>query len=176
MTCEVPVVCQMIIRGPSPKGQHVFPRTSGARNPIAIVKNFIFIFLQLEVVLQAKPCKGGRCNLEGWSRLLQISQTKKYTYLPAGGTIIWANTYLPITPTLYVAHSKTLYSQIPWMELNHIAIGHTHFRLDFFFSQKLELLLGILPDLHETWHTHSSAGPDLKLSIEFCSVKKCANY
>ena len=69
------------------------------------------------------------------------------------------------------------------MELNHIAIGHAHFHLENVFAklQKLEkllfeLLLGILSDLHETWHVHSSAGPDLKLSKEFCSVKKCANY
>ena len=33
---------------------YVFPRTSGARNPIVIVRIFIFIFLQLKVVLQAK--------------------------------------------------------------------------------------------------------------------------
>ena len=39
-----------------------FPRTSGARNPIVIIK--IFIFLLLKVVLQAKPWKGGQCNLE----------------------------------------------------------------------------------------------------------------
>ena len=49
---------------------HAFPRTSGAKNPTVIVKVFIFIFLRLKVVLQTKPCKGGRCNLEGWSRLL----------------------------------------------------------------------------------------------------------
>ena len=36
-----------------------FPRISGARNPIVIVK--IFIFLPLKVVLQAKLCKGGWC-------------------------------------------------------------------------------------------------------------------
>ena len=55
------------------------------------------------------------------------------------------------------------------MELNHFAIGHGHFRLEsFFFSQNrknwktfFELLLGILSDLRETWHVHSSAGPDL---------------
>ena len=52
-----------------------FPRTSGARNPIVIVKIFIFIFLPLKVVLQAKPCKGGRGNLEGWSRQLHVPQT-----------------------------------------------------------------------------------------------------
>ena len=28
----------------------------------------------------------------------------------------------------------------------------------------------------ETWHIDSSAGPDLKLSKVFYSVKKCANY
>ena len=38
-----------------------------------------------------------------------------------------------------VAHSKTVYPQIPWMELNHFAIGHGHFQLESFFdkSQKL---------------------------------------
>ena len=51
----------------------VFHRTSGARNPIVNVKIF---FLQLKVVLQAKPCKGGRCNLEGWSRLLHAPQKR----------------------------------------------------------------------------------------------------
>ena len=64
---------------------YVFPRTSGARNPFVIVKIFIFIFLQLKVVLQAKPCKGGRCNLEGCSRLLQISQTQKTPYVRLQG-------------------------------------------------------------------------------------------
>ena len=39
---------------------YAFPRISGARNPIVIVKIFIFIFLRLKVVLQAKPCMGGR--------------------------------------------------------------------------------------------------------------------
>ena len=64
-----------------------FPRTTGARNPTVIVKIFIFIFLQLKVVLQAKPCKGGRCNLEGWSRLLRISQTQKTTYIHLQGAL-----------------------------------------------------------------------------------------
>ena len=41
-----------------PMQTDVFPRTSGARNPIVIVN--IFIFLLLKVVLQAKLCKGGR--------------------------------------------------------------------------------------------------------------------
>ena len=45
--------------------------------PTVCAEFFIFIFLQLKVVLQAKPCKGGRCNLEGRSRLLRISQTQK---------------------------------------------------------------------------------------------------
>ena len=62
---------------------HAFPRTSGAKNPIVILKIFIFILLQLKVVLQAKLCKGRRCNLEGWSRLLQISQTHKKLHLSA---------------------------------------------------------------------------------------------
>ena len=66
---------------------YVFLRTSGARNPIVIVKIFIFIFLQLKVVLQAKPCKGGQCNLEGWSRLLRISQTQKTTYIRLQGAL-----------------------------------------------------------------------------------------
>ena len=61
------------------------PRTSGARNPIVIVKIFIFILLRLKVVLRAKPCKGGQCNLEGWSRLLRISQTLKTTYIHLQG-------------------------------------------------------------------------------------------
>ena len=41
---------------------YAFPKTSSARNPIVIVR--ILIFLRLKVVLQAKPCKGGWCNLE----------------------------------------------------------------------------------------------------------------
>ena len=64
-----------------------FPRTSGERKPIIINKIFIFIFLRLKVVLQAKPCKGGRCNLEGWSRLLRISQTQKTTYIRLQGAL-----------------------------------------------------------------------------------------
>ena len=43
---------------------------------------------------------------------------------------------LPITPTPYVAHSKTLYPLIAWMELDHFGIGHTHFRLDFWQNRK----------------------------------------
>ena len=66
---------------------YAFPRTSGARNPIVIVKICIFIFLRLKVVLQAKPYKGGWCNLEGWSRLLQISQTQKTTYIHLQGVL-----------------------------------------------------------------------------------------
>ena len=69
------------------------------------------------------------------------------------------------------------------MELNHFAMATpTSAKIDFSLNRKkwktyfFELLLGILSDLHETWHVHSSAGPDLKLSKEFCSVKKCANY
>ena len=92
------------------------------------------------MVLQTKLCKGGWCNLEGWSRLLRISLTQKTTYIhlqeaPAA--------FLPWTPKPYVTHSKTLYPQIPWMELNHFAIGHAHFQLEIFFakSQKLENLL-----------------------------------
>ena len=60
-----------VIRGPSPRGWgNAFPRTSST-----------FIFLQLKVVLQAKPCKGGCCNLEGWSRHLHVPQTQKTTYI-----------------------------------------------------------------------------------------------
>ena len=89
----------------------MFPGTSGAMNPIVIVKIFIFIFHLLKVVLLAKRCKGGWCNLEGWSRLLRISQTQKnYIYPPAGGAITYANMFLPITPKPYVVHSNP---QIP---------------------------------------------------------------
>ena len=64
---------------------YAFPRTSGARHPIVFVK--IFIFLHLKVVLQAKPYKGGRCNLEGWSRLLRISLTQNTTYIRLQGEL-----------------------------------------------------------------------------------------
>ena len=64
-----------------------------------------------------------------------------------------------------------------------LCYGHAHFCLESFFpkSQQLEnllfeLLLGILSDLRKTWHVHSSATPDLKLSKEFSSVKKGTNY
>ena len=81
----IPLIFMLLhlFRGPSLRAEgtlmqaYAFPRTSGARNSIVIVKIFIFIFLRLKLVLQAKPCKGGRCNLEGWSRLLRISQTQK---------------------------------------------------------------------------------------------------
>ena len=66
---------------------YAFPRTSSARNPIVIVKIFICIFLRLKVVLQAKPCEGGWCNLEGWSRLPQISQKQKTTYIHLQGAL-----------------------------------------------------------------------------------------
>ena len=64
-----------------------FNRTSGARNPIVIVRIFISIFLLLKVVLQAKPCNGGQCNLQGLSRLLQISQTQKTAYIRLQGVL-----------------------------------------------------------------------------------------
>ena len=64
---------------------YAFPRTSGARNPIVIVRNVIFIFLRLKVVLQAKPCKGGWCNLV--QTPANTSDTKNYIYPPAGGAI-----------------------------------------------------------------------------------------
>ena len=62
----------------------VFPRISGARKLIVIVKIFIFIFLPLKVVLQAKPCKGGWCNLEGWCKHLHVPQTQKTTCVGLG--------------------------------------------------------------------------------------------
>ena len=65
----------------------MLPRTSSARNHIVIVKIFIIIFLWLKVVLQAKPCKGGMCNLEDWSKLLRMSQTQKTTYVRMQGEL-----------------------------------------------------------------------------------------
>ena len=87
----------------------VFHRTSGARNPIVNVKIF---FLQLKVVLQAKPCKGGRCNLEGWSRLLHALQKRTKHIFACRGRYNLRQRVLPITPTPYVAHSETLYPLI----------------------------------------------------------------
>ena len=148
---------------------YAFPRTSGARNPIVIVKIFVFIFLRLKVVLQF----GGLVQTPA-----NISDTKNYIYQPAGGTITQANTFLPITPKLYVVHSKTpdsLNGAKSLCDWPRPLLVRKFFRKNlktYFF----ELPLGILSDLHETWHIHSSAGPDLKLSKEFCSVKKCANY
>ena len=125
---------------------YVFPRTSRARNPIVIIRIFIFIFLWLKVVLQAKPCKGGRCNLEGWSRLLQISLTQKNTFI--------------LRVFAYNSHTvccrfKNLYPQIPWMELNHFASGPGNFLLESFFikSQNPENLLFQTPP----WNFVSSA-------------------
>ena len=58
-----------------------------------------------------------------------------------------------------------------------------HFRLNFFAQIRkncktyfFELLLGMLCHLRETWPVHSPHGPNLKLSKEFCPLKKCANY
>ena len=106
-----------------------FPGTSGTRNPIVIVK--IFILLPVIVVLQAKPCKEGQCSLEGWFRHLHVPQTHKLHISASRGRYILGQCILHITPTPYVRHSKNVYPQIPWMELNHCAIGHTH----KFFSQ-----------------------------------------
>ena len=70
---------------------YAFPRTSGARNPIVILKIFRgpslrgqdqrcqepycnckdFYFSLAKSGAAGKPCKGGRCSLEGWSRLLR---------------------------------------------------------------------------------------------------------
>ena len=62
----------------------LFPGTSSARNPIVIVRIFIFFFLWLKVVLQAKLCKG-------FGGLVQtpanISDTKNYIYPYAGSAI-----------------------------------------------------------------------------------------
>ena len=49
-----------------------------ARAPsLLLAASIIFIFLSLKVMLQAKQCKEGQCNLEGWSRFLHIPQTQK---------------------------------------------------------------------------------------------------
>ena len=137
---------------------------------IVIVR--IFIFLWLKVVLQAKLCKEGRCNLEGWSRLLQIFRTQKTTYIR-----LQRSYNLGQRVFAYNSHTvcwKFLLSPDSLNGAESFCNGHTHFRQESLFtkSYKLETLLGILSDLHETWQAHSSAGPDLKLSIEFCSVKK----
>ena len=53
-------------------------------------------------------------------------------------------------------------------------IGHAHFCCTFHLLNRhicktyfFELLLGILIHVHETWHVHSSAGADLKLSKSY---------
>ena len=60
---------------------YTFPRTSSARNPIVIVRIFIFIFLRLKVVLQGRVVQfGGLVQAPA-----RTSDTKNYIYLPAGG-------------------------------------------------------------------------------------------
>ena len=106
----------------------VFPRTSGARYPIVIVK--IFIFLLLKVVLQNKPCKGEHCNLEGWARHLHVPQTQRITYICLQGA-------LEPRPRSLLPRKFFLLNRNNWKT--------------YFF----ELLLGILSDLCETWYVHS---------------------
>ena len=72
----------MIIRGPG-----AFPRTSGAKNPIVIVKIFIFIFLAKSgaagYTIPGRAVKfGGLVQTPACT-----SDTKNYIYLPAEGTI-----------------------------------------------------------------------------------------
>ena len=68
-----------------------FPRTSSARNPFVIVKIFIFIFLSLLVVLQAKPCKGGRCSD---TKKLHISACRgRYNLKVQSATVITKKQY-----------------------------------------------------------------------------------
>ena len=64
----------------------MFPWTSSARNPIVIVK--IFIFLPLKVVLQAKPFKGETVQFGGLVQTpARTSDTKNYIYPPPGGAL-----------------------------------------------------------------------------------------
>ena len=65
----------------------MFCRTGGVRNPIVIVKIFIFIFLQLKVVLQAKPCKGGRCIWRVSPDYSEYLRHKKITYICLQGAL-----------------------------------------------------------------------------------------
>ena len=69
------------------------------------------------------------------------------------------------------------------MELNYFVMATPTYGLNVSSQNRknwktyfFKILLGILSDLHETWDVHSLAGPDKKLSKEFCSVKECANY
>ena len=63
-------------------------------------------------------------------------------FSPLGGTIIKESAFWLITPLHFVTHSKTLYQQI--VSLNYAEsreIGHTHFRLLFFFFRKYAKLV-----------------------------------
>ena len=87
-------------RGAKESRKQAYALPSGARNPIVIVKIFIYIFLRLKVVLQAKPVQERAMQ---FGELVQtpahISDTKNYIYLPAGGTVTYKNTFLPVTHT-----------------------------------------------------------------------------
>ena len=151
----------------------LFPRTSGARNPIVIVRIFIFIFLWLKVVLQAKPCKEGWCNLEGWSRLLQIRHKRLHIFACRGcynlDQCVFAYNFHTACGTFkkhFVSpDSLTLQLAPPTSARGFFPQNRTNWKTYFF-----KLLLSILSDLRETWHVHSSIGPDLKLSNSFSEL------
>ena len=77
-----------LIRGPSPRGRgnaYASRRVSLDQRCLESYYNCKdFFFLLLKVVLQAKSCKGGHCNLEGWCRHLHVPQTQKKLHISAG--------------------------------------------------------------------------------------------
>ena len=108
----------------------------------------------------------------------RTSDTKNYIYLPARGGFNLGQRLFAYNTHTVCCTFKNLVSPDSLNGAELLCNGHAHFGLESFFakSRKLENLLfelrGILSDLHETWHVHSSAGPDLQLSKEFCLVKK----
>ena len=50
------------------------------------------------------------------SQLVKIQNN--YSYAPLGGAIVEKPAFGPITPKPYIAHSKTIYLRIPWIQLN----------------------------------------------------------
>ena len=180
-TQSITTYLNVLIRGPSLRGQGNV--SCGARNPIVIVKIFIFIFLRLNCCRLNCAREGGaiwRVGPDSCEYLrhkkLHISACRgrynlgKHVFAYNSQTVCRTFKNLVSPDSLNGAESLCNWPR-PLPVERFFSLNRKNWKTYFF-----KLLLGILSDLHETWHVQSLARPDQKLSKEFCSVKECANY
>ena len=106
-----------------------FPRTSGARNPIVIVK--IFFSCQKWCCRLNLARQGGAIWRVGQDTCTYLRHKKLHTSACRGRHILDQHV-LPITPTPYVTHSK---SPDTLSGGESLCYGHAHFCLESFFCK-----------------------------------------